>query len=585
MMRARMLLAACALGLAGTLQAQEQVIFAAMQDELQRSMKELRIAGQPAPYYIAYQVDELSARRVTARLGEVTEDGSARNRTLRVEVRVGDYAFDSSRFVSLDRNAGLLASETLSAPLDDDYDVMRRQIWLLTDGAYKRAVKIFAAKKAAYQNRSPGELIADFSKSAPVERLLAPVLPATAWTDWTERLRQVSGAFLSTPDIMSSEVNLIEERGRRYYLNSEGFRIMMPLGMAGLRVVADTQAEDGGSVRDYFEIFERTVADMPSAQDLVARTRALATRMDALRTKKVGEEYTGPVLIEGRAGAELVALALVPALLANRAPDTDTPALERVLQGAQSPFLSRIGSKVMSEDLSVSDTPSLTQSGARPVAGAYELDDEGVPAQDVTLVEGGKLLTLLTSRVPQRNLPQSNGHGRGGAVQAGVVQVKSASAVPSAQLKASYLAMLKTQGRPFGYIVRSLAAPGSLIGSADPGDIQILIGGQGGQGGPAGPLLPQLVKVTADGSEEVVRGMRFGNLSPNLFRNVLGASQERELLTYRGNQTVSPFASSFGGRQVPVSVIAPAFIIDDLEIQRLVEVPQKLPVVPSPLKR
>ena len=64
----------------------------------------------------------------------------------------------------------------------------------------------------------------------------------------------------------------------------------------------------------------------------------------------------------------------------------------------------------MAESFSVSDTPSLSQFAGRPVPGAYEVDDEGVPAQDVPLVENGRLLMLLTNRTPNRNLPKSNGH-------------------------------------------------------------------------------------------------------------------------------------------------------------------------------
>ena len=45
---------------------------------------------------------------------------------------------------------GLAASlGDLSVPLDDNYDAIRRQIWLATDAAYKRAVSVFAKKKAA----------------------------------------------------------------------------------------------------------------------------------------------------------------------------------------------------------------------------------------------------------------------------------------------------------------------------------------------------------------------------------------------------------------------------------------------------
>ncbi len=584
-MRTRILLmVVCALGMAGpSMAAQEDPIIAAMQAELQRSMSGLRIEGQPVPYYIACQLDDTSGRRLTARLGEVSDEGTGRNRVLRVEVRVGDYDFDSSRFTS----TSSFAADSVAGALDDDYDVLRRQIWLLTDAAYKRAVNVFARKKAAFQNRKAGESIPDFSKATPVQRVLAPTLPtlsAPAWTDWTERVRQLSGVFLSSPEILSSEVNLTEERGRRYYVNSEGFSIVTPVGIAGMRVIADTQAVDGLPVRDFFEIFEPTLSDMPATSDLVARTREFATRLTAARAVSVGEEYTGPVLFEGRAGAELTAQVLVPALLATRAPDN-----ERSTQGPVPPFLSRIGSRVMADELSVTDTPSLKRFGARPVAGAYELDDEGVPAQDVPLVENGKLLTLLTNRVPQRNLPQSNGHGRGGSVQAGVVQMTSAAAVPSAQLKASYLALLKKEGRPFGYIVRSLASPAALAGSTtDVSEILALLTGgglQGGAGGPSGPVIPQIIRVTPDGAEQVVRGMRFGALTPNIFRNVLGASSERELLTYRGSPAIAPAPGSLGSRQVPVSVIAPGLIVNDLEIQPMREVAQKPPVVPSPLIR
>ena len=60
--------------------------------------------------------------------------------------------------------------------------------------------------------------------------------------------------------------------------------------------------------------------------------------------------------------------------------------------------------------------------GGRPVPGAYVVDDEGVPAKDVTLVENGRLLTLLTGRTPQpqppaveRPQPRRHGAGRRGA--------------------------------------------------------------------------------------------------------------------------------------------------------------------------
>ena len=205
----------------------------------------------------------------------------------------------------------------------------------------------------------------------------------------------------------------------------------------------------------------------------------------ARRAAPLGEEYTGPVLLEGQASAELLRQTLAPLMLARRPPDAENPRFGQG-QGQATPFLTRIGLRVLSDSFSVSDTPSLKQFDGRPVAGSYVVDDEAVPAKDVTLVEKGRLVTLLTSRTPQKNLLQSNGHGRSGDVQAGVFQVRSTQAIPASELKAKYLELLKAQDKPFGYIVRGIAAPGDVAG-----------------GGPGGPIVLDAVKVTPDGREEL----------------------------------------------------------------------------------
>jgi hypothetical protein len=125
-------------------QAQETPILSAMRDEMARSMADLRTKGEPAPYYIEYEIDDISSMRAIARLGGVVDDVADHSRTLRVQVRVGDYQFDSSRFVTQDRAAGAVASAAV--PLDDHYDAIRREIWLATDTAYKRALSLFAKK-------------------------------------------------------------------------------------------------------------------------------------------------------------------------------------------------------------------------------------------------------------------------------------------------------------------------------------------------------------------------------------------------------------------------------------------------------
>ena len=557
---------------------QQSPIVRAMQDELTRSMAGLRMKDEPPPYYIAYRVDDVAQMRTAARLGATTDESTGRQRVLHVEVRVGDYAFDSSRFLSFDRGAGVLpgsADAAMVAPLDDDYDAFRRELWVVTDAAYKRAVTLLAKKKAAFQNRTGVEPLPDLSRETPVETI-APVSPPAARPpgEWAARARQIAVVFASAPEIYASDVAVSETRGARYVLNSEGFKAVTPVQVATLRISADTQAEDGAVLRDQINLVERSLDDLPAAAELVARARDLAARLTSARTAPVGDEFNGPILVERTASAELFAHALVPLTLGGRPPDADNPRVSAMAQAQVTPFLSRIGSRVLADGFTVADTPSLATFDGRPVPGAYRVDDEGIPAKDVTIVDNGRLVTLLANRAPQKNLPRSNGHGRAGGVVAGVFQVTSAQPVPAAALRAKYLELLKSQDKPFGYVVRDIANPGFLGDGSD-------LGTAPGGSGPAGPALLQVMKVTPDGKEEAVRGVRFGNVAATAFRNLLDASEERTLYNYRA---VAPLALTTSGGPATVSVIAPSVIFDELEVQRIKEIAQKPPIVASPLR-
>jgi hypothetical protein len=203
----------------------------------------------------------------------------------------------------------------------------------------------------------------------------------------------------------------------------------------------------------------------------------------------------------------------------------------------------------------VTDTPSLTEFEGRPVPGAYITDGEGVRGQDVTLVERGRLVTLLTGRTPQKNLPQSNGHGRGGTVQAGVFQIDSAQAIPRPDLKLRMIELLKLQNKSFGYVVRSIATPDDARGGDELG----------------GPVILDAAKIYLDGSEEPVRGLHFASIAFGAFKDVAEASVERTMYSYLA-----------GGGAV-VSLIVPDLMFEELEVQRINDIAQRPPLVPSPL--
>jgi predicted Zn-dependent protease len=521
----------------------------ALREELVRSVAGLRMKDEPAPYYVAYSLVDMTETTCAATLGAPMERRSTRARILRADVRVGDYALDSSGFTAGGGRGAMGAMALL--PIDDNEVALRRQVWLTTDAAYKTAVQIFSRKRAAFANRNDADPVPDMSREDPVDDIAAAGPAAPLAATWEGVVSEVSQAT-AAPGIVSSEVILAVTDGARYFINSEGFRTAVPARQVQLRVDAAALADDGMAVRDHVILAAQRVDDLPPKNELIRRARQMVADLSATRAAAVGDDYSGPVLVEDQAAATLVAHAFVPLFLARRPPESDDARTPRV---PATPFLTRLGSRVLPESFVVKDTPSMTRYGTEPVGGAYTVDEEGVRAQDVRLVEGGRLVTLLTSRTPMKNLPRSNGHARGGGAQAGVFQMESASAVPSAALKTKYLELLKTQGRPFGYIVRGLSQ----------------------FGGRAGSPITGIVKVTATGVEEPVRGLVLGNVTHTAFRDIVAASGDRALLTLN--------ASGGVGSSVLVSVIVPSLIFEDLDIQRSKEPLQKRPTVPSPLEK
>jgi hypothetical protein len=570
--------------------AQESPLLAAMRGELSRAMAGLRIPGQPAPYFIAYSIDDIAGRQLIATLGASVSDNRQHTRMLRVDVRVGDYARDSSRFLSFDQDPGVASMYgrgVVQAPLDEDVAVLRRQLWLVTDAAYRKALGTFAKKQAAVQNQAiTPDPVPDWSRETPRTTLL-PGLPSAVSADaWVDHARALSAA-LAGPELTRSEATLMVMQGTRYAVNSEGFTTVAPIQQTVLRLVVEAQAEDGMPLRDSLTIRSRTIAGLPAPTDLAARARELAASLVELRKAPVGEAFTGPVLVEGQASAELLAQTLVPLFQTLRAPEAENAQMiAGMMRASPAPFLTRVGSRVLPESFTVSDTPSLASFASQEVAGAYAVDDEGVPAQDVTLCDKGVLKTLLTSRTPQRGFLTSNGHGRGGLASAGVFQVQSATAVPAAALKEKYLARLKADGREHGYIVRTLVPSG--VNPSGEGD-DAMSAMMRGPEGPSGPGIVRAFRVTPDGGETLVRGLQFGAVPHAAFKDIAEASIERGLYSYRPSvppaQRMMLMLQGGQGMEGPVvSLIAPNLIFGELEIEKPDRPFQRPPVVPSPLR-
>jgi TldD protein len=533
------LVSAFVLALAGSLAAQnpasgDDPMLRAMLAEMQRSKSQLKLADVQAPYYVDYRLTDVDQYMAEAAFGAIRTSLRTRVRMLRIVVRVGDYKQDSY--------SGPGEGVVDVGPLDDDETGLRHQLWLGTDRAYKVASEALTAKQAELKKYSVDQQVDDFAHASPVQ-LVAPLARLDfSPAPWLATLEEVSGLYKSDPQVQSLNASLRFSVTNRYFVSSEGAVVRTADSAYQVFIGGYTQAADGMRLDRSHGYQVRQMKDLPTKAQVLLRTRELLTSLKQLREAPVSEEeYRGPVLLSADAAAGVMSELVGPNLLGNR------PMLGQNAR-TTGDWANNYKSRVLPDFLSVVDDPTLTTFGGHSLLGNYEVDDEGVKASRVSLIEKGQLVSYLLSRAPIRDFPTSNGHGRAPvtgppASSLGNLIVQSSDALSDDELKKKLLNACKQRNLPYGYFVGTL--------------------------GPR--LTPRLLYriSTKDGHEELVRGAVFGDLDMRALRNdIVAAGKE-----FDSEDRLDP---------IPQSVLSPALLFDELEVKRGDAVKQKLPEYPPP---
>jgi len=576
-----LLLGAAALGAAMAWSAQAPAptldpLLQAMHDEVERSRK-LTVSNLEAPYFIEYLIDEEESFSVTASLGGLLALRHERFRSPEVRVRVGDYKFDNTNFAGSGFSFGA-RYDLERFPLEDAYALARRYLWLQTDSAYKSAVEAISRKRAALRNLTAGEQLDDFAHAEPVHSIQALHRLAIDEEAWTNRVRALSAIFAQYPEVKNSSVMLESGDGGYYLVNSEGTEVRAPESATYLRAQATAQASDGMTVRDAAAFHSLDATRMPTDVELNRGVTALAENVVALAHAPKGEDYSGPVLFAGVAGAQVFAEVLGRNLAIAR-----RPAMEQGRGGfSASELEGRLGARVLPDSFDVVDDPTQKEWRGRPLYGSYDVDREGVAAAPLHLIEKGVLRAFLLTRQPVRGFEGSNGRARMpgsyGASAAGISNlfIGSSETTPAAELKQKLIELCRTRDKPYGIMIRKMDFPSSA--SLD--EARRLLSGSQGSTRPVS--LPILVyKVYPDGREELVRGLSFRGLNTRSLKDILAAGDDSTVFEFMNSP--APFAligaSSFTAE---TCVVAPSILIDDLELHPVEEELPKLPVAPAP---
>ncbi len=556
-------------------EARKDIQLRAMLDELARA-KTLQLNNLDKPYFVEYDCGDTDEVGISANLGGLLQSHRNRFRIPRLEVRVGDYKFDNTNSIySGFPRFGLL-------PIDDDYPVLRTSFWLATDGMYKDAAEQMTRKRNALREISDPDKTPDFAPASPVQQIEKPTRLDIDQKRWEEILRSASDKFSQHPALDTSGVTLRAIASTYRLVNTEGTIVRVPQVLNSISVRAQEQTSDGSYVWNHVSFTTESPGQFPSESALSKAVEIVSRDADDLAKAPIADDYSGPVLFEQEAAAQMIASVMCDAIRLHRKPlsppGADSP------QVLESVWATKVGSKVMPEWLSVVDDPSVTASNGVDLVGTYGVDDEGVKAQRVTIVEKGTLKGFLTSREPVRDIDASNGHGRlpaGYGSQEGIIGnlfIEAQQPTPEAQMKAKLLEKVKQSGAKFGLVIRRIDFPFT----ANFDELQSMAR-QLQKNGYARTLSSPILayRVYPDGREELVRGLRFKDFSAKDLRDLDAASDKPYVFNYINNGSSFNFAD-ISSDATTSSVICPSLLFDSLDLARAENEPSKLPLVPAP---
>jgi TldD protein len=524
--------------------ADKDPILHAMLEELDRSQQQLQLTGFQKPFFIQYRLDDVVEYNANANYGSLTGEQESHRRVVRITVRVGDYKTDSST----EHGDGSLQLATV----ENDLIALRYALWQATDTAYKGALREYTAKQAELKSVQTPPQADDFSAEKAVISIGPEAKLSLDRDAWKHRIIEGTGLYQTDPQAKAFAQDTQYSNGsihgrvlNRYLVNTEGTITRQGSSEYLAAVSVGAQAADGMRIDRSWGTTSTTAAGLDSAEKFHNGVlKVLLSLHDLRNAPVVTDEYHGPVLFSADAASDIFANLFAPAVAAQR-PDMGTT------QRTRGPYASSFQARVLPDFLKVTDNPGLTDFDHEPLLGAYQVDDEGVAAQPVTLVESGKLTSYLIGREPVKDFPASNGHGRAGIAQAahplpGVLHVEAATGTPSDELLKKLITMGKDEGLEEVYMVETF-----------------------------GPdLTPRLLwRIhVADGKKELVRGAALDDLDQRTLRADIRAA---------GNDT---FVDNIFG-DVPQTILAPSILIDDVTVKRAEERNDKLPYYPPPANK
>ncbi|MDR0683333.1 MAG: hypothetical protein LBG15_16065 [Dysgonamonadaceae bacterium] len=494
----------------GTHLPDEEIIFKAMKEEVNRGLNHLKMEGLRPPFFIAYSIGDQKQLIASASHGSLITSNTAEVRSSNARLLIGDYLCTDENFQGT-AGGGNKYDATIS--LDNDEKAIRNTIWKNLDAIYKSAVETYEQKIAAIRqlNIPAKDLeLPDWDK-APVVQIknLSKKQFDFDKSKYEEYVKKVSSVFNEYPEVLESSFTVQLFDATVYFYNTEGTEFIYPLSFVYVSEGITGKTEEGENLSNSFEFVYAHPNELPALEKMQTECRQSAEKLiEEIHAPKMTESYTGPVLFEDLAVSTTFYSNFFwndISLIAQRKPLTSGG----FSYGGNS-LEEMMNKRITAREITIEDLTGTPEYNGVKLLGYAPVDGQGViPPEKTVLVENGILKTLLSDRIPTPKVPHSNGHALFNAnlsesIGPGVIRLSDKRTKNPEELKEELFNRAKEEGYKYAYIVRDVRNGGSS------------------------PIELYQVNI-ADGSEKRIRSAVINNIDSQIFKKIVAVS-DKELI-------------------------------------------------------
>jgi TldD protein len=507
-----------------------------------RALK-MHVHGFPHPYFASFLLRDIDSFNTWASNGSMYRRNTDRSRYVYSDIRVGNNRYDQVSDGGLyDNDEELESHNFVKVPVDDRvYDGLIIALWRLSEAKFREALVDYNQRESAGVSRvDPNRKFYSYVPAPKITSIKYARPEVIDEEKWARFCKETSRWMSELPNLSSSFVDFTVTQESKVFVSTENSVITQHSQVFTLSAMFQKLTAEGSQIEQEVVINVGTQKELPSIREFKKLALAKYEQLQKLVRAKRIHAFSGPVLLYPGPAGLLFHEAIGHRLEGNRLLST----------GEGQTFKNQEEKRILNVDLTIRDYPRLKEFQGKKCIGAFDFDDEGMPARNALLVDRGLLKGFLNSRAASsEKYFTPNGHARNSTFQRpisrmGVTIIKGRKTVPLDAMRAQLIEEIKKQGKPFGMIVYETSGGETETTRYD---FQAFSG-----------EISFATLIYPSGKEVVIRGVNFVGTPLQALNNIIAVSEQREL--------DNGYCGAESG-MIPVTTISPGVLLSNLELQ------------------